>query len=217
MVVLVVSSIVLGLSIAAPVGPINIEIMRRGLAYGFWPAFCVGLGGMSSDLLLMAAMFFGIGVFLTWTWVQVALMLIGCLVLVHAGWTSLRSKEEWRLEEGPERRGHKGEALLSYIRGMIIAGTNPMNLLFWISIYGSVLSGALQEENMFRSFIISSMVFLGIGLWNANLAFFVHFGRYVVHSRLLKWIQGVASLVLIYYGIKFGWIGISTLFKNFPT
>ncbi|WP_394219261.1 LysE family translocator [Halobacillus trueperi] len=213
MVVLVVSSIVLGLSIAAPVGPINIEIMRRGLTYGFWSAFCVGLGGMSSDLLLMAAMFFGAGVFLTWTWVQVILMLVGCVVLVHAGWTSLRAKEEWRVEEGYERHS-KGQALLSYIRGVVIAGTNPMNLLFWISIYGSVLSGALQEENMFRSFIISSMVFLGIGLWNANLAFFVHFGRYLVNSSLLKWIQGIASLVLIYYGLKFGWIGISVLFNS---
>lgn len=213
MVVLVVSSIVLGLSIAAPVGPINIEIMRRGLTYGFWSAFCVGLGGMSSDLLLMAAMFFGVGVFLTWTWVQVVLMLVGCVVLVHAGWTSLHGKEEWRVEEGYERH-NKGQALLSYIRGVVIAGTNPMNLLFWISIYGSVLSGALQEENMFRSFIISSMVFLGIGLWNANLAFLIHFGRYLVNSSLLKWIQGIASLILIYYGLKFGWIGISVLFKH---
>lgn len=213
MVGLIVSSILLGLSIAAPVGPINIEIMRRGLTYGFWSAFCVGLGGMSSDLLLMAAMFFGMGIFLTWTWVQVALMLVGCIVLVHAGWTSLRAREEWRVEEDYERR-HKGQALLSYVRGVIIAGTNPMNLLFWISIYGSVLSGALQEENMFRSFIISSMVFLGIGLWNANLAFFVHFGRYLVNSSLLKWIQGIASLILIYYGLKFGWIGVNVLFKS---
>ncbi|MYL69478.1 hypothetical protein GLW00_01375 [Halobacillus litoralis] len=213
MVGLIASSILLGLSIAAPVGPINIEIMRRGLTYGFWSAFCVGLGGMSSDLLLMAAMFFGMGIFLTWTWVQVALMLVGCIVLVHAGWTSLSAREEWRVEEDYERR-HKGQALLSYVRGVIIAGTNPMNLLFWISIYGSVLSGALQEDNMFRSFIISSMVFLGIGLWNANLAFFVHFGRYLVNSSLLKWIQGIASLILIYYGLKFGWIGVNVLFKS---
>lgn len=211
MVTLIISSIVLGLSIAAPVGPINIEIMKRGISFGFWSAFCVGLGGMSSDLLLMAVMFFGLGVFLTWKWVQVGLMLLGCFVLVHAGWTSLRGGQNLRLGGEDERSEGTGTKLVSYMRGAVIAGTNPMNLLFWISIYGSVLSGALQQENMLRSFLVSSMVFLGIGLWNANLAFFVHFGRYIMHSSVLRWVQNFASLILIYYGLKFGWTGVSLL------
>lgn len=215
MLTLIISSIVLGLSIAAPVGPINIEIMRRGLSWGFWAAFCVGLGGMSSDLLLMAAMFFGLGVFLTWTWVQVFLMLIGGVVLVHTGWMSLCGKESLGVSEDQVFSRSKGSAWASYIRGAVIAGTNPMNLLFWISIYGSVLSGALQQENLVRSFFISAMVFIGIGLWNANLAFLVHFGRFIFHSIVLQAVQKVASLILIFYGLKFGWSGLEVLIKSF--
>ncbi|MYL36748.1 LysE family translocator [Halobacillus litoralis] len=204
MVTLLAGSIVLGLSIAAPVGPINIEIIRRGLAFGFWPALCVGLGGMSSDLLLMLVMFLGAGVVLTWSWVQIALMLLGCLVLTHAGWTSFRKPVVSEWDGGKENRAEDGAAWISYARGMLIAGTNPMNILFWVSIYGSVLSGALQKEDVFHSFLISSMVFIGIGLWNMNLAFFVHFSRSIMTFSLLKWVQRGAGLVLVFYGMKFG-------------
>ncbi|MBN8236231.1 LysE family translocator [Halobacillus kuroshimensis] len=204
MVTLLAGSIVLGLSIAAPVGPINIEIIRRGLTFGFWPALCVGLGGMSSDLLLMFVMFLGAGIVLSWSWVQITLMLLGCLVLTHAGWTSFRKPvvSEWDAAEGNRRS--RGASLVSYARGVLIAGTNPMNILFWVSIYGSVLSGALQKEDVLHSFLISSMVFIGIGLWNMNLAFIVHFSRSIMTFTLLKWIQRTAGLVLLYYGVKFG-------------
>ncbi len=213
MITLIVSSVVLGLSIAAPVGPINVEIMRRGLTYGFWPALCVGLGGMSSDLLLMGAMFFGLGTILAWTWVQVVLMLTGCVVLVHSGLASLWSRVSTEIAVEEARTKQRGVPLTSYLKGAVIACTNPMNILFWVSIYGSVLSGALQQENIFRSFLISSMVFIGIGLWNMNLAFFVHFGRYLMKLSVLKWVQNAAALVLIYYGLKFGWQGLM-IFKE---
>lgn len=85
MIATTVGYIILGLSIAAPVGPINIEIIKRGLAFGFWPALFVGLGGMSSDLLLMGAMFLGIATLLSWMWVKVSLMLVGCIVLIQVG------------------------------------------------------------------------------------------------------------------------------------
>jgi len=44
-----VSAFVLGLSVAAPVGPINVEIVRRGLAYGARPAFVFGCGASAAD------------------------------------------------------------------------------------------------------------------------------------------------------------------------
>lgn len=86
-----------------------------------------------------------------------------------------------------------------------------MNLLFWIGIYGSVLSGAFREENLFHSFLISSLVFIGIGLWNVNLAFTTHFGRLLANPSLLKWVHGIASLILIGFGIQFGYKGVTLL------
>lgn len=213
MIATTIGYIILGLSIAAPVGPINIEIIKRGLAFGFWPALFVGLGGMCSDLLLMGAMFLGIATLLSWTWVKVTLMVIGCIVLIHTGWTSLRLShiDQGRKNSLERGVGPRNLRRSSFIKGFVIAGTNPMNLLFWIGIYGSVLSGAFQEENLFHSFLISSLVFVGIGLWNVNLAFTTHFGRLLANPSLLKWVHGIASLVLIGFGIQFGYKGVTLL------
>ncbi|WP_160847295.1 LysE family translocator [Pontibacillus yanchengensis] len=174
MITLVVGYIVLGLSIAAPVGPINIEIIKRGLLYGFWPSFCVGLGGMSSDLLLMVGMFFGLAQLLSIIWVKISLMMLGCFILIHSGIMNMGSVTS--VHESNERVTtiKKNLPIKSYLTGATIAGTNPMNLLFWLGIYGSVLSTALQEGNTIHSFLLSSLVFIGIGLWNLNLSFTIH-------------------------------------------
>ncbi|MFQ3545334.1 LysE family transporter [Halobacillus rhizosphaerae] len=205
---LLISYIFLGLSIAAPVGPINIEIIKRGLSYGFWPSFCVGLGGMSSDLLLMSMMFLGLSYFLTILWVKILLMLFGCVILLQSGWTSLHVSDHYQ-HQGMERSSAAHPKFGSYAKGFLIAGTNPMNLLFWISIYGSILGAAFEKANLLHSFLLSTLVFVGIALWNLNLALTIHFSKTFLQPRFIKWIHLTASLVLIGFGLHFGYKGIT--------
>ncbi|MFC0524578.1 LysE family translocator [Pontibacillus salicampi] len=214
MLTLMVGYIVLGLSIAAPFGPINAEIIKRGIVYGFGPAFCVGLGGMSSDLLLMGCMFIGLAQLLTIVWIKIALMLLGCFILVHSGLVTLSQTHDLESQQSnlsPSTRIH----LRSFTTGVIIASTNPMNLLFWLGIYGSVLSGALEETDVLHSFFVSSLVFIGIGLWNLNLAFTVHFGKLLMSPIVMKGINGIASVVLIGFGLKFGYDAAVELWQIF--
>lgn len=83
MFLLLIRQIVLGLSIVAPIGPINIEIIRRGIYQGLWPSLLVGVGGMTSDLLLMFLMYQGLSEFLTLNWVQLTLLIFGALALTY--------------------------------------------------------------------------------------------------------------------------------------
>ncbi|WP_349408412.1 LysE family translocator [Pseudalkalibacillus sp. SCS-8] len=203
--------IILGLSIAAPIGPINIEIIKRGLLYGFWAALLVGAGGISSDLVLMALMFFGLSHIMSIVWVKITLTMLGCIILVHSGINNLRMTRLMEDVTAPDQRSGRVK-VRSYLSGLTIAASNPMNLLFWLGIYGSVLSGVLQQSNHLHAFLVSSLVFLGIGLWNLNLAFTVHFGRLLMNTRIMKVINIVASFVLIGFGFKFGWIGLQELY-----
>ena len=52
---------VLGWSVAWPPGPINAEIIRRGLTRGFWSAFVVGLGASCADFFWALAVALGAG------------------------------------------------------------------------------------------------------------------------------------------------------------
>ena len=56
------AGLLLGWSVAWPPGPINAEMIRRGLTRGFWPAYSVGLGACTGDFLWALAVALGAGI-----------------------------------------------------------------------------------------------------------------------------------------------------------
>ncbi|TKD72053.1 LysE family translocator [Pseudalkalibacillus hwajinpoensis] len=203
-----IAHIVLGLSIAAPLGPINIEIMKRGIHKGFWSSLFVGAGGMSADLLLMYLMFFGLAAFVKVSYVQVSLLILGAIILTLSGIQGCISEVSLDEEKDKEQSG----LFSSYATGFMIAAFNPMNLLFWLGIYGSVLSVSLQQPDKWQAFFLSALVFIGIGLWNVNLCMTVHFGKSLLKPRILRAISVTASLVLLFFGLRFGYLAAEMIF-----
>ncbi|GGF18483.1 amino acid transporter [Halobacillus andaensis] len=204
MILLLIRQIVLGLSLAAPIGPINIEIIRRGIYQGFWPSLLVGAGGMTTDLALMYLVYRGLSDYLTLNAVQLTLLVFGALVLTYTGIQSFLNRPEPVIDSSDHRGERFSPGLLRpYLTGISIAAFNPLNILFWLGIYGSVLSDSLQDENVLRAFYINSAIFIGIGLWNVNLALTVHFSKSLLKPGALKLISLTASLFLIGLGVYF--------------
>ncbi|WP_034670590.1 LysE family translocator [Ectobacillus panaciterrae] len=204
---LIIKHIVLGLSIAAPIGPINIEILRRGLSQGFWPSLLVGAGGMTADCILMFLMYQGLSQLLTLEGVQLTLIIFGAVVLIHTGLQSLIHQKESVMVNDRDHPINTG-LMDSFLTGAFIAAFNPLNILFWLGIYGSVLSDSFNDDNKIKAFFISSAVFIGIGLWNLNLALTVHFGKKSLNPSTLKWISFVASLIILGFGLHLSYQAI---------
>ncbi|MFS1513258.1 LysE family transporter [Chengkuizengella sp. SCS-71B] len=204
---LLIKHIVLGLSIAAPIGPINIEILRRGLSQGFWPSLFVGAGGMTADCILMFLMYQGLAQPLTLEGVQLTFIIFGAIVLMHTGLQSLRKQKESILVNEWNHSINTG-LMDSFLTGAFIAAFNPLNVLFWLGIYGSVLSDTFNDSNKIKAFFISSAVFIGVGLWNFNLALTVHFGRKSLNPSHLKWISFAASLIIFGFGLHLSYQAI---------
>jgi len=170
----------------------------------------VGAGGMSADLAIMFLMFHGLSRFLTLDSVQLVLLILGSLVLTYTGIQGLKSNSPGLTDTTKDLREHdeNGRLLNSYLTGASIAAFNPLNLLFWLGIYGSVLSESFENDNLFEAFYINSAIFIGIGLWNTNLAFSVFFGKKLLRPNILKVICMSASAVLLFCGIYFGFKAI---------
>ncbi|MGP4075541.1 LysE family transporter [Halobacillus sp. K22] len=203
MFLLLVRQIILGLSIAAPIGPINLEIIRRGIYQGFWPSILVGAGGMTADLTLMFLMYQGLSKYLIINSVQVILLVFGALVLTYTGFQSLFTKKE-SVTISPNRDTDFAQGCIRpYLTGLSLAAFNPLNILFWLGIYGSALSETFQKDNLLKAFYISSAIFIGIALWNLNLALTVHFSKGILKPRILRMISVGSSLFLLGLGIYF--------------
>ncbi|QPC46002.1 LysE family translocator [Mangrovibacillus cuniculi] len=184
--------VVLGISLAAPVGPINVEMIRRGLSNGFYSSWLVGLGGMSADIVFLLFILFGIAPFLQHPLVQTCMYVIGFGMLVYLGITTLKTSfsNEPIIQDSPNK------STTSYWSGFGIALFNPINFVFWFGIFGSSIQELMGNGWGHALFACASLL-LGIFLWNLNVAFTVHFSRNLVNDRLLKVMNGVAGMALI--------------------
>ena len=85
MVNILLSYFFLGLSLSAPIGPINAAQIDRGIKSGFMHSWTVGLGAMMADVLYIFAVYMGLVPFLEIPIVKTFLWLFGFFVLIYSG------------------------------------------------------------------------------------------------------------------------------------
>ncbi|XXM70925.1 LysE family transporter [Lysinibacillus sphaericus] len=196
-----ISYIVLGLSLSAPMGPINALQLDKGIRLGFWHAWLVGVGGMAADAVFMLLIYFGLAQFVDTPVVQLFLWLFGFFVLVYTGIESV-------VKAGaPARDTHQsgGETKAKSFRtGFFMAISNPLSILFWLGIYGSILAETTKSYHGGQILINSMGIFFGITLWDIAMASVAAGTRKWFSGRIIRWISIISGLVLIGFGLYFG-------------
>ncbi len=194
------SHFLLGLSLAAPIGPINTAQMERGIRSGFWHAWLVGLGAMLADGAFMLLVYFGVIHFLNEPFMKTFLWLFGCFVLTYTGIESL-------LHAGKQGDGYRGgnEApIKSFLSGFLLSVSNPMSILFWLGIYGSVLADMIAKYQAREVLLYSGAIMAGIMLWDVLMALMASAFRRFLTRGLLVAVSVISGLSLIGFGIFFG-------------
>ncbi|MFL9603607.1 LysE family transporter, partial [Aeromonas dhakensis] len=73
----------MGLSLAAPIGPINAAQIDRGIRSGFMHAWLIGVGAVVADGVYMLIVYIGVVQFLETPIVKAFLWFFGCFVLIY--------------------------------------------------------------------------------------------------------------------------------------
>lgn len=81
--------IILGFTLAAPIGPVNSARLDKGIKNGFWHAWVVGIGSMMADGIFMLLVYLGMVHFLEISIVQIFLWLFGGFILIYSGIDSM--------------------------------------------------------------------------------------------------------------------------------
>ena len=161
---LFLNGFVLGWSVAWPPGPVNAEMIRRGLlpkerCGGFWSTWQIGLGACTGDFIWALCVSLGAGALLNSTSVRRALATISLALLLVLAWIFARSA--WRIYQShraeepalttdqPKRRG--------YWLGLFFALSSPWNIGFWFAVIGSQTT---QISSLQRSLALAASVVL---------------------------------------------------------
>jgi L-lysine exporter family protein LysE/ArgO len=199
----------LGLSLSAPIGPINAAQLDKGIRGGFWHAWVVGLGAISADIIYMLLVYFGIIHLLEAPFVKAFLWLFGFFVLVYSGVESIKNAG---VISAPDMRGREASLYRSYLSGFLMSLFNPLSILFWLGIYGSVLAKAANEYPMQQLLVYSGAIVIGILIWDVSMAAASSIFRKLLTAQVLKGISVVSGLSLVGFGLYFGVQAIQLLF-----
>ncbi|MDF4756395.1 LysE family transporter, partial [Vibrio parahaemolyticus] len=66
---------------SAPVSPINVAQINKGIKNGFLSAWLVGVGAMSADVVMMFLIYFGISTYLTTPVAQLCIWIFGFVTM----------------------------------------------------------------------------------------------------------------------------------------
>jgi threonine/homoserine/homoserine lactone efflux protein len=194
--------LIIGFSIAAPVGPIGVLCIRRTLAEGRAFGLISGLGAASADA------FFGTIAALGLTLVanfladqQLWLRLIGGGYLLYLGVTTFRSKPADRSAEV------KGRGLLgAYTSTLFLTLTNPLTIFAFAAIIAGVGTGT-GTAGTIGALLVVAGVFSGSSLWWLILVTLTSVFRSRFNATGLQWVNRASGIVIggfaivILYGI----------------
>lgn len=195
-------NILLGLSLAAPIGPVNVEIIKRGLKSGFKQAFLTGTGAMSADATYLTLIFFGLAAFLNIAALKIALGFLGSFVLVYLGSLSVRDFfHKASLTENEPRRLFKN----SYATGYVITISCPITIVWWTGIFGALLASQTETQTSLSAYLSCLTILLGCFIWVIFISAALHWGKKIITDKFVMLISLIAGFFLIGFGIYFLW------------
>jgi threonine/homoserine/homoserine lactone efflux protein len=188
---LFVRGFLLGLSIAAVVGPIALLCVRRTVATGFAIGFASGLGAATADASYAAVASLGISALSSVLIDQrVWLRLIGGGFLLYLGLTTLRTPPASRTAH----RALTGLRLAgAYSSTLALTLSNPMTIMSFAAIFAGMGASSLD---------LVGGVFAGSAAWWLVLASAVSCLRTRVTVERLRWVNIGSGLLILGFGIQ---------------
>jgi len=188
---------IIGFSVAAPVGPIALLIMRRSLNEGRLSGFVSGLGAATADLVCGLVAALGISAFTALIASHhAALQLVGGLFMIWLGVHAFKAKDPTTATQRPL---HERNLFLAYIFTFLLTMANPLTLLAMMGIVAATGIGGPAYSHL-DTVILGGGIFLGSATWwllLSNLAGWL--GRTLGH-RVLHVINMIAGTLIVGFG-----------------
>ncbi len=188
--------IILGFSIAAPIGPIGILCMRRTLTAGAIAGLISGLGAATADGLYGCIAGFGLTLIANFLVNQrIFLGLIGSLFLCYLGIKTF-------IEKPAQEKNFKPESNLinAYISTFLLTLTNPITILAFTAMFAGVGLTQTGGDHWAAALLVFG-VFIGSMLWWGLLVSSICLlGDYFKGDRF-QWINRISGTIIIAMGI----------------
>ncbi len=201
----------IGFSGAMMPGPVTTLIVTETARRGFIAGPLITLGHVLLELVMVIALFFGLGDVLKQNYVAGAIGVLGGLFLLWMGFdiaqSAWRGKVSLNNLSATNSTNSSGNPIIA---GILTSVANPYWLLWWATVGATYLI-------TFRMFGIAGVIAFYIGhtladwVWNNVVAFIVATGRRVMSDRVYRGILLVCGIFLIALSFYFVQSGLGFL------
>ena len=200
----IAGGVLLGWGVAWPPGPINAEMIRRGLTRGFLPAIAVGLGACSGDFLWALFVALGAGAIAGWRGVRPLLSGVSLILLLFLAWTFLSGaiKTFRRTRTGhhaPSPPGRFDSARGGYLLGVSMALSSPWNIAFWLAVIGAQ---AGRQMPFSASLLLATSVIFAAATWSLVLCLAVRLGARFATPAWEIITQALTGILMLCFAVQ---------------
>ncbi len=188
-----IKGLILGFSVAAPVGPIGILCINRTLKKRFISGFVSGLGAAFADVVY--GLIAGLGLTAISSFLieqKILIQSIGLVFLFYLGIKTLLTKNKNKKELKDQKKGLFKDLASTFL----LTISNPATILFFIAVFAG-LGISNTEKNYLSSTLLILGVFLGSSVWWLFLNCISYKLRNKLKDNFFKKIDIVSGVIIL--------------------
>ncbi len=180
----------LGLTAAVPLGPINLLIMNETLKV-YKNGVSVGFGAMSADATYLLLILFGLSTYFNQQALLNGLSLLGSLFLFYMAYIIYKNRNE----KIKKMDAHVKSSLLKhYLKGYALTLLSPYTVVFWLSV------ATLSLSKSHPMYIVSGMLF-AIFLWITLMPYFIYRTKHLISQHMYSKIALISAVVFCLFAL----------------
>lgn len=187
--------LIIGFSIAAPVGPIGVLCIRRTLAEGRGPGLVSGLGAASADAFYGFIAAYGVTFISSFLVAQQAwLSLVGGVYLCYLGLRTFRTPPGQ-----PQQAIVQNNLAGNFLSTFALTLTNPVTILSFAAIFTGLGLAQSSSDYLAATWMVLG-VFSGSALWWLTLSQGIGTLNRRLTPQWLLWINRISGTTILVFG-----------------
>ena len=196
---LIIAGLGIGVAMAAPLGPVNLIVIRTALCHDLKVAFFSGLGAVLADVLIAGIAAYGIqSIFHLVLDYAKFLQVVGGLLLIVLG---IRTARTHFAASDLAATPHAARFGLTFS----LSVTNPGLVLGYLAIFSSLSSVLALSATPYRPAIVVLGIALGGALWWLFLSFFIGRLKTRLGASTLDRINRWSGILVAAFGFLLLW------------
>jgi len=155
-------------------------------------AVMIGLGAMSSDVIYLFLIMFGLVAFFNQPYILNSLSFFGAVFLIYLAYAIFKSRDA---KQKTGSRYKKSSYSKLYVKGLTLTFLNPYTIGFWLSVSSFVASKELEM------FVTLFGMLSAIALWITIMPYLVYKSKHRISFKVSYWINIVSAVILSGFGL----------------